>query len=87
MAQTMNINSLAFSKKLRAAGASEELAEAIVEGISEVDTTNLATKGDIADVKKDIAELRVEIGWIKLIGGAILATLILPYLAQVVGLG
>ena len=47
MAQALQIDTLAFSKKLREAGADEGLAEAIVEGISAADTSELVTKGDL----------------------------------------
>jgi len=93
MAHALQIDTLAFTKKLREAGAEEGLAEAIVEGLTAADTSELATKGDltevkaelkaeIADVKQDISEVKVDLKWIKLIGGAILAVLILPWLTE-----
>lgn len=82
MAQALQIDTLAFSKKLREAGADEGLAEAIVEGLSAADTSNLATKADIAEVKAEIAEVKTDLSWIKIIGGAIVALLILPWLAE-----
>lgn len=60
MAHAIQIDTLAFSKRLREAGADEALAEAIVEGITAADTSELATKADIAEVKGEIAELRSE---------------------------
>ena len=49
-------------------------------------TGGIATKADLAalrtDLKGDIAELRTELKWIKLIGAAILAVLVLPWLAE-----
>lgn len=62
MAHAFQIDTLAFSKRLRAAGADEKLAEAIVEGITGADTSELATKADIAAVKAEIAEVKTEIG-------------------------
>jgi len=62
----MQIDTLEFSKKLKAAGADERLAEAIVEGLTAADTSNLATKSDIADIhgtmatNEDIGALREE---------------------------
>ena len=104
MAHALQIDTLAFTKKLREAGAEEGLAEAIVEGLTAADTSELATKGDIAEakselkteiaevkselkteiaeVKTEIAEVKVDLHWIKLIGAAILAVLILPWLTE-----
>ncbi len=65
MAHALQIDTLAFTKKLRDAGAEEGLAEAIVEGLSAADTSELATKSDIAEVKaelkQDIAEVKTGI--------------------------
>ena len=93
MAHALQIDTLAFTKKLREAGAEEGLAEAIVEGLTAADTSELATKGDIAEAKSElkteiaevrteIAEVKVDLHWIKLIGAAILAVLILPWLTE-----
>ena len=65
MAHALQIDTLAFSKKLREAGADEKLAEAIVEGITAADTSELATKADLAAIeaklKHDIGSVRQEI--------------------------
>lgn len=65
MAHALQIDTLAFAKKLRAAGADEALADAIVEGITAADTSELATKSDLAELrtelKGDLAELRTEL--------------------------
>ena len=72
MAHAIQIDTLAFAKRLQAAGADERLAEAIVEGITDADTSSLATKEDlrhvetalkedIALVKEDIAHVRTEL--------------------------
>ena len=61
MAHALQIDTLAFTKKLREAGAEEGLAEAIVEGLTAADTSELATKGDIAEVKAEIAEVKLEL--------------------------
>ena len=102
MANALQIDTLAFSKKLREAGADEKLAEAIVEGITAADTSELATKADITNVetalkqdianveaalKQDIADVKSDVKWIKIIGGTILGLLILPYLGSALGLG
>lgn len=80
MTHALQIDTLAFSKKLREAGADEKLAEAIVEGLTAADTSELATKGDLAEVKAEIEVMKVDLRWIKLIGGGILAVLILPWI-------
>ncbi len=65
MAHALQIDTLAFSKKLREAGADEGLAEAIVEGLTAADTSELATKGDLAEVKTelkaDVAEVKGQV--------------------------
>lgn len=65
MAHALQIDTLAFAKKLRAAGADERLADAIVEGITAADTSELATKADLRDVehalKADVAMVRSEL--------------------------
>ena len=95
MAHVLQIDTLAFSKRLREAGADEGLAEAIVEGLAVADTSELATKTDLAELaskadlakvrgelKEDLAEVKGDLKWMKLIGSAILAVLILPWLAE-----
>ena len=62
MAQPLQIDTLAFSKSLKQAGADEQLAEAIVEGISKVDTSDLATKSDLKEVE---SALRGEISGLR----------------------
>ncbi len=54
MAHALQIDTLAFSKKLREAGADERLAGAIVEGITAADISELATKSDLGEVKADV---------------------------------
>ena len=61
MAHAIQIDTLAFAKRLQAAGADERLAEAIVEGITDADTSSLATKEDLGLVKEDIALVRTEL--------------------------
>ena len=43
-----------------------------------------ALKTDIGEIRTEVAELRNELKWIKLIGGAILAVLVLPWLAELI---
>ena len=46
---------------LGAGGLSQEAAEAIVEGLSEADLSELATKSDIDELKTAVSELKVAI--------------------------
>ena len=69
MAATLRIDTLTFARKLTDAGLDRKVAEAIVEGLSEADTSDLATRGDLAGVNSDLrseiqsvrSELREEI--------------------------
>lgn len=65
MAHAIQIDTLAFAKRLQAAGADERLAEAIVEGITDADTSSLATKEDLRQVetalKEDIRQVETAI--------------------------
>ena len=71
MANALQIDTLAFSKRLRDAGADEQLANAIVEGLTAADTSDLATKADVKALdekmatKADVAEVRTEIAEVK----------------------
>ena len=58
MIQALRIDTLAFTRKLKEAGADERLAEAIAEGIGTVDMSEFATKADLAALE---AALRAEI--------------------------
>ena len=64
-------------RRLEAKGFSSEQAEAITTAIKDGVTGGVATKADLA-------RLEAELKWIKLIGGAILAVLVLPWLAELV---
>ncbi|HVL20093.1 MAG TPA: coiled-coil domain-containing protein [Amaricoccus sp.] len=61
----MRIDTLTFARKLTDAGLDRKVAEAIVEGLSEADTSDLATRGDLVEVrsvlKSDIQEVRSEL--------------------------
>ena len=65
MTQALRIDTLAFARKLKQAGADERLAEAIVEGFSAVDTSEIATKADLvaleAKLMTAMADLKSEI--------------------------
>ena len=65
MTQALRIDTLAFARKLKEAGADERLAEAIAEGISAVDMSEFATKADLAalevSLKAAMADLKSDI--------------------------
>ena len=65
MAATLKIDTLKFVRKLIDAGMERRLAEAIVEGLADANTSELATKADLARVEAKIdtanAELKAEI--------------------------
>lgn len=70
MAQAaLQIDTLAFSKKLRDAGASEELAEALVEGLAGATAPELVTKPDldeaVAALDDRIGEMDAKIGAVR----------------------
>ena len=68
-------DTMAAVRRLRETGLDEKQAEAITATVRDGVTGGVATK-------VDIARLEAELKWIKLIGGAILAVLILPWLAK-----
>jgi hypothetical protein len=65
MGLTLHIDTLKFARALKEAGADERLAEAIAGGFASVDTSEFATKTDIAGlnakIDTSIAELKSEI--------------------------
>ena len=54
MAATLRIDTLKFVRRLTDAGMERPLAEAIVEGIAETDTSELATRADLYELKSEI---------------------------------
>ncbi len=54
-------DTLKFAKRLKEAGFTEQQAEALAHAEAELIEQNLATKRDIADLKRDIKELEVKI--------------------------
>jgi len=54
MSATLRIDTLKFVRKLTEAGMERPVAEAIVEGLAETDTSALATKADLAELKAEI---------------------------------
>lgn len=51
-------DTLAYAKKLQAAGVPEKVAEVHAEALAEVAEERLATKDDVVDLKKEIADVR-----------------------------
>lgn len=81
-------DTMATARLLRESGIEERQAAAITTAIKDGVTGGVATKADIAMLKTDLARLEAkvetELKWIKLIGGAILAVLVLPWLAELI---
>lgn len=65
MGNTMRIDSLKFARKLEEAGLERKAAEAIAEGVTEVDVSDLATKHDLTDLKSEFAAVRQSISELK----------------------
>jgi len=74
-------DTMAAVRRLRNAGLDERQAEAITETVRDGITGGVTTRADLTRLE---TELKTELRWIKLIGGAILAVLILPWLAEIV---
>ncbi|MBM2813719.1 MAG: hypothetical protein HW421_481 [Ignavibacteria bacterium] len=70
MGNGISFDTLAYTKKLKSVGFSEEQAETQVEILKSIMEDRLATKEDILDLKRDIKELELRM-IIKL--GALLA--------------
>ena len=58
---TLTFDTLAYSKKLKAAGVPEEQAEIQAETFAEIIEERLATKQDIVMLQRDIKELEVSL--------------------------
>jgi hypothetical protein len=54
MPATLKMDTLKFARRLTDAGMEREMAEAIVEGLAEADTSELATKTDLTELKAEI---------------------------------
>lgn len=61
MAATLRIDTLSFARRLTDAGLDRKVAEAIVEGLSEADTSDLATKPDVAAVRSELQDVKSEL--------------------------
>ena len=85
-----------MTRQLRAKGFEDEQAEAITEAVRTGVTGGVATKADLAEtehrlrgeiteVRSELAEVRADLRWMKMIGAAILAVLVLPWIADLIG--
>lgn len=76
----ITFDTLAYTKKLKSVGFTEEQAEAQAETLSEIIESNLATKHDIENVRKDIEmlknELILKLGAMLAISIGVVATLV-----------
>lgn len=61
MAGIFVFDTLQYVKKLKEAGVGEKAAEVHAEAIKEMIDNNLATKGDIYDLKRDIETVRSDL--------------------------
>jgi hypothetical protein len=65
MPAMLRFDTLKFAKRLTDAGMDQRQAEALVLGLSEADTSELATKADIAEVKAEITGVKADIAMVK----------------------
>ena len=83
---TVTFDTLKFAKRLEAAGASAQLAEAMAEAqqeaFSEALQGQLATKTDISEVKASVAEVRAELVLIRWILGTVLVVALANFAKQ-----
>lgn len=61
MSATLRIDALKFVRRLTEVGMERQMAEAIVEGLSEIDASQLATRSDIGDVRSELATAKAEL--------------------------
>ena len=61
MSAALRIDTLKFVRKLTDAGMERPMAEAIADGLTEADTSEFATKSDIAALRADLAAVKSEL--------------------------
>lgn len=61
MTHTLTFDTLAYSKKLIAAGFTQQQAEVQAEALSEIIDERIATKQDILDLKRDMKEMELRL--------------------------
>lgn len=84
MPNNVAFDTLAYAKKMKAVGFTEQQAEAQAEALAEIVENRLATKQDIEGLKRDIKELEIRLrhdltirlGGMLFAGIAIVATLV-----------
>lgn len=81
MAMAATFDTLTYAKKLKAAGFTEEQAEAQADALRAVVDENLATKADVIALKRDLKELEQRIT-IRLGGLIVAATAVLSVLIK-----
>ena len=83
----LGLNTLEYAQKLEQAGVPREQAEAHALVFYEITTSNLASKRDIEEVKKEIKELETRVGLkMVIIGGSFAATTIGTVLGAIVAM-
>lgn len=60
MPAMLRIDTLKFARSLADAGMDRRQAEALVQGLSDADTSDFATKADVGEVKAEVAGLRAD---------------------------
>lgn len=80
MSHALTFDTLAYAKKLKAAGFTDQQAEVQAETMAELIDQNLATKADIELLRKEIAELgyklTIRMGGMLAIGISVLTALV-----------
>ena len=73
------IDTLTLKTDLLEGGMPEPQAAAIVKALAQADTSQLATKADLADLRTEIEALRGDIKMLRWMGGVILAFQLLMF--------
>jgi len=60
MPAMLRIDTLKFARSLSDAGMDRRQAEALVQGLSDADTSDFATKADVGEVRAEVAALRAD---------------------------
>lgn len=80
MSEHVMFNTLAYAKKLKSAGFTEDQAEIQAEALAEIIDEKLATKQDIGDLRRDMKEMEmrmtIRLGAIQAVGIVIVAALV-----------
>jgi len=61
MSATLRIDTLKFVRRLTEVGMERQMAEAIVERLSEIDSSQLATGSDIGALRSELAAVKAEL--------------------------